>query len=618
MIKGKCICTPIMQKSMQLDDVVGHLIKNITDRWLLDIRETNPAILDMFHDSDQSPQRHMLPWSGEFAGKYLTNAAQIYSITRDPRLFSYLTSFVDELISYQKPNGYLGPWPQEYQLTGRAPVMGYCFDPDFKPHDSQTWDAWAHYHIMYGLMRWYELTEDQKVMTALRKIADLFCEKFFGENGYRLWNNGDQDMNLAPIHSFVLLYQLTGEEKYLQFAHEVEKDFEKPPAGDYIRCALAGQEFYQMPKPRWESLHSVQGIAELYLATGDEKYKQAFENIWWSILKTDVHNTGGFSSREQAVGDPYHNWQIETCCVIAYMATTVDMLRLTGDSVVADAMEWATYNSSLGSFSPSGRWSTYNTPMEGYKRANYHDIGFQCRPGSPDLNCCSVNAPRAFGMITDWAYMTEDTGALCVNYYGQGKTILYPDSNNTVTIKQQTDYPYNDHVRLTVSGWQDTERVLKLRIPYWSSNPTIMLNDLALSAPQAGSYYTIERIWHDGDVIDLDLGFCLRFWAGEKDYEGKSAIFYVPLLLCFDPYYDFHVDFEHLPRLDAQTMQVSRVENASYGGKLFTCTTAEGDTITLCDLYTAGISGNPYTTWFATDHVEKQPFSHDNIQRTMF
>ena len=328
-------------------------------------------------------------------------------------------------------------------------------------------------------------------------------------------------------------------------------------------------------------------------------------------------NTGGFSSREQAVGNPYNNWPVETCCVIAQMATTVDMIRLTGDSVAADMIEWATLNSSMGSFSPSGRWSTYNTPMEGYKRANYHEIGFQCRPGSPDLNCCSVNAPRAFGMITDWGYMTDDKGALFINYYGQGKAELHLDSHETVTISQKTGYPYDGKIRLTVNGLNGIRKALRFRIPFWSKHSGISLNDKVLEAPKAASYYTIDRVWQDEDTIELNLNFTLRFSAGEGNYEGKSSIFYGPLLLCFDPYYDFSIDFEHRPRVDAATMQILKVDTASRAGGLFTCTTADGGIIVLCDLYTAGISGNPYTTWFESDHGEKVPFSHDNIQRAI-
>ena len=90
-----------------------------------------------------------------------------------------------------------------------------------------------------------------------------------------------------------------------------------------------------MRKPRWESLLAVQGMAELYRITGDEKYKQAVIHIWKSIQKTDRHNTGGFSSGEQAQGNPYDPRAIETCCTVAWVGPFTDVIKLTDDSLFA-------------------------------------------------------------------------------------------------------------------------------------------------------------------------------------------------------------------------------------------------------------------------------------------
>jgi len=85
------------------------------------------------------------------------------------------------------------------------------------------------------------------------------------------------------------------------------------------------------------------------------------------------------------------------------MAMSVEMLRLTGDSRVADELELSLFNSGFGMMSPSGRWVTYDTPMDGARLASAHSIVFQSRAGSPELNCCSVNGPRALGLTGEWA-----------------------------------------------------------------------------------------------------------------------------------------------------------------------------------------------------------------------
>ena len=375
----------------------------------------NPAMLDMFRDRDRYPLRDMVPWAGEFAGKYLTSSVQILRLTGESDLRRHLGRFASELASLQAEDGYLGPWPRAFRLTGKAPNR----------RGMRTWDAWGHYHAMLGLLLWHEESGSGQALECARGIGDLVCGKFLGRKGRgrRLVDTGSSEMNLAVIHSLCLLYRKIPEQRYLDMALQIAGEFGAKgpdgPAGDYLRTALAGEEFYATPKPRWESLHPIMGMAELYWLTGEVDYRTAFEHIWWSIVKLDRHNNGGFTSGEKAQGNPYHRAAIETCCTVAWLAMSVEMLRMTGSSVVADEIELATLNSGFGLHSRSGRWVTYNTPMDGVRNASAHDIVFQARAGSPELNCCSVNGPRALGMIGDWALMRE-RGGLVLNWYGPG------------------------------------------------------------------------------------------------------------------------------------------------------------------------------------------------------
>ena len=93
------------------------------------------------------------------------------------------------------------------------------------------------------------------------------------------------------------------------------------------------------------------------------------------------------------------------------------MYKRQGESYPLDELELATFNGMLGAQHPSGRWWTYNTPMDGVRRASAHDIVFQAFPGSPELNCCSVNGPRGLAMLADWAADCFG-GDVHLNYYG--------------------------------------------------------------------------------------------------------------------------------------------------------------------------------------------------------
>jgi DUF1680 family protein len=408
-------CDRARQTLYQLEGYVAPYLQGVGEQWLKVAPLANPAMLEMFGDRDRRPYRDLVPWAGEFAGKYLTAAVQVLRLTGDHELHAALVRFVHELITRQAADGYLGPWPQAYRLSGRAPQLA----------GQPTWDAWGHYHIMLGLLLWHEQTGDHMALASAARIGDLFCALFLGDKRPRLVDTGATEMNLAPIHALCLLYRQTHERRYLALAEQIAREFAAidatglPLAGDYINQGLAGREFFETPKPRWESLHPLMGLAELYYLTAEERYRRAFEHFWWSIARLDRHNTGGFSSGEQAQGSPYHQGAIETCCTIAWIALSVEMLRLTGASIVADELELSTLNAVIGAHARSGRWVTYNTPMDGVRRASADEIVFQARAGSPELNCCSVNGARGFGMIGDWALL-HDADGLILNWYGPG------------------------------------------------------------------------------------------------------------------------------------------------------------------------------------------------------
>ena len=77
-----------------------------------------------------------------------------------------------------------------------------------------------------------------------------------------------------------------------------------PPAGDYLRNALAGKQFYQGSQTRWEALCGILGFAELAHATGDGNCRAAYQQIWWSLCEYERHNHGGVLSNEAAAGSP--------------------------------------------------------------------------------------------------------------------------------------------------------------------------------------------------------------------------------------------------------------------------------------------------------------------------
>lgn len=567
---------PIKLRRVTSGGVTCSLARNISRSWLIGLRESNPAILGMFAGRDMKPYRDLLPWSGEFAGKYITGAYYIWRETLDAALYAEIRTFIAELLSYQAPDGYLGCYASDCRLTGAmsgAPEK-----------TGATWDAWSHYHIMYGLLLWYGECGDPAYLEAAEKIARCFEAKFYGpaSGGRRLVDIGSSSMNLAPLHAFALLYGLTRKPEYLAFAEHVVSDLTDPEAGDFLRWSESGKEYYQCPRPRWESLHTVAGIAEMYRVTGEKRYLDCALRLHDSILRTDVHNTGAFSTDEQAVGNPWGAGPVESCCVVAYDALGIGLYGLTGGVSLLDQLEISHYNACLGMWSPSGRWSTYDTPMDGVRRANTDQISFQCRPGSPYLNCCSVNTPRGVGQFSDWAFSSAQDGALCVNAYEAGEY----ETCGGAKISISGNYPAPGRITVHVDGFSGR---VSLRVPGWSERTSVCTAGVTYK-PEKPGYLTLDCAGTFDASLDFD--YTPRFLRGGGRLDGLECVYVGPLLLGADADSVSGTPINELPPLDRGEMTGAAVS----GGKDLVSMPLSGG-ITLKDFYHLGASGCAYRTW---------------------
>ncbi|MCG3198419.1 MAG: hypothetical protein GHCLOJNM_02919 [bacterium] len=580
-----------------LDGMVGERVQANLENWLLRAPLANPGMLEMFRVRDRKPVPQLVPWAGEFVGKYLISAIQARRMVEDPRLEAILREVIGDLIGSQDEDGYLGPFPKDQRLLGN-------------------WDLWGHYHAITALLLWHEDTGDEAAKLAAIRAGDLVCATYL-DTDRRPLQAGSDEMNLSILTAMGRLHRHTGDDRYLRMMKVVEEDWEK--AGDYFRQGLAGIDFYRIPRPRWESLHDLQGLVELYRITGNEDYKTAFVNLWRSIAKFDRHNTGGFSTGEQAIGNPYTPGAIETCCTTAWAALSTDMLQLSGESVAADELELSLFNSILGSQHPSGRWWTYNTPMDGKREASAHTIVFQSRAGTPELNCCSVNAPRGLGVISEWGILKDSDGALVVNYYGPMRAALDLSPDLHVEIEQVTDYPVDGRIVVVVHPSRPGAAgfPIRLRIPKWSRKTTITsegftVDEKIIEAARSGAgngkgYVTLAREWKDGDRIEIHLDLSLRSWVGDGAAAGKVSIYRGPILLAFDQR-DNPYDCPDLPALNYSDIAALKGVSPEPSDKFPPMALVEGKgtddrTVRLRDFATAGAAGTEYLSWLPVENA---------------
>jgi hypothetical protein len=285
---------------------------------------------------------------------------------------------------------------------------------------------------------------------------------------------------------------------------------------------------------------------------------------------------------------------------------SIDMLRLIGDARVADEIELATFNGMIGGQHPSGRWWTYNTPMDGVRQSSAHSIVFQARPGSPELNCCSVNGPRGLGLLTEWAVLRTADGFV-LNYYGPSRFIVETKGGQRLALEQQTSYPVEGVIKLRIGLSKPERFTLRLRIPSWSGQTQLSTP----GRPVPGSYFPVEREWKDGDSVTLDLDLSLHYWAGERELDAKTSIYRGPVLLAFDPVYS-GMEPDAVPEMDALDMD-SRIEKPQRAIEplLLLSVKSRGDRVRLCDFATAGAYGNNYRSWLPVGNLAPASFERN-------
>ncbi len=388
------------------DGNLGEMIDKLGNHWFQDFIDANPFATEMFHIKGRDPKhpKQLMWWAGEFMGKHLLGGISLYKMSGNPELKKQIEVVIGRLMAVQEPDGYWGPFPENERLY------------------SNNWDVWGQYHLELAFLEWNELTKDKKILQYVEKNADYLSDHFL--HGKPINEVAWKEMNYAIMHSMGRLYRITGKEEYLNLMNQILEGFEDDDSGDYFRLGLKNQPFFTSGKPRWEALHPILGMVELYYITGDERYKRSFVNLMESIRDYDIHNTGAFSTEEQAIGTPYGEGPIETCCQVAWNAMQIDGIHLTADSRIADELETGLYNAIMGYTHPSCSWCTYNTPMDGVKRLAVQDISWQGCEGGPWLNCCTANFARGFGMLSKWELIRLKTCMLISMVLFRGRLTL--------------------------------------------------------------------------------------------------------------------------------------------------------------------------------------------------
>jgi DUF1680 family protein len=439
-------------------------------------------------------------WRCEYWGKWFTALGLADAYRSTPATRAKRDVAANALMATAAPDGYLGTRQPEHRLEG--------------------WDVWGCKYALLGLIADYDRTHSRVVLQAARREADVLI----GELGPGKrdiadigdWNGLPASSVLEPI---VLVYERTGEKKYLDFANYIVECWSRPskrlPGGmRLVQDALAGTNPDKMCSPKaYEMMSCFEGLCELYRATGKREDLDAAVDLAKGIVREEVTTVGvgtsgevwfdGANKQTAVVNKP-----METCVTVTWMKLCDQLLRLTGDPRYADELEKNLYNGLLGAMMPDGKWWAYFSGLMGVRVPSY------VQHKDVQLSCCVANGPRALMLTPFWAFMESADGPV-VNLYAPASAQV-----GRVKLVVSGDYPVSDQVAIHVTPDRAREFALTLRIPGWSEGAELKVNGKSL--PTSPGYKKIRRIWHRGGCGDAWL------WnagtGGEVERPGFASV----------------------------------------------------------------------------------------------
>jgi len=443
---------------------------------------------------------------GHFTGHYLSACALLAAHTGDAAVRERGIQLAHALAACQKAHGdgYLSAFPRELFVRLR----------EGKP-------AWAPFYtlhkIMAGLFDTYRLSGDRQALATLTGMAgwtERWVQPLDEVQMARVLEREYGGMNEVLYN----LAEVTAQSRWRRLAQRFDRRS--------LYAPLAAGEDQLQGLHANTTIPQIVGAARGFEVTGAPQLRSAASYFWQTVAGQRCYCTGGTSDGEhwnRAPGElaqELSGYTQESCCTYNMHKLTRLLFGWTADAALADYYERAWYNGILGVQHPgdgaklyylplqSGYWKLFGTPLE-------------------DFWCCSGSMAEAFAKLGDSIYFHDDTG-LYVN-------LFVPSELNwrerALRVVLDTRLPQEDTVRLTLHMERPQRLALRIRVPGWTSGGAAWLNGAALArfAPP-GTYLTLERTWHDGDEVQVQLPMRLQLEPLASD-PTLQAVRYGPLVL---------------------------------------------------------------------------------------
>ena len=456
-------------------------------------------------------------WRGEYWGKMMRGACFVWNYTRDDALYCVLRDTVEDILTTQDEEGRISSFKKEKELFG--------------------WDMWSRKYVLLGLQYFMEINEDEelngRIVAAMCRQVDYLMgilgpdKKSIFETS-QTWRGLNSSTILEPV---VRLYNITGEEKYLEFATYII-NCGGTALGNLVDLAVEDRLMpYQYPVTKaYEMMSFFEGVLEYYRITKEEKYKTAVLNYGRRIIETDITIIGSAGCTHELLdcaklrqSDPNtlegKELMQETCVTVTWMKYCSQLLLVSGEVAFADQIELALYNAYLGSLNTEKRvdqrtpernpewiqeymhFDSYSPLLAGSRGRQVG--GQQCMRDGHYYGCCACIGAAGIGLAHKVAVLHGKEG-LNLNFYIDGTLRTFTPNDRALRLSIDTAYPVDGKIRIAVAPEEEERFTLTLRVPAWCKKATLSVNGEEEQAVSCG-WVPLRRSWKAGDTVILHL-----------------------------------------------------------------------------------------------------------------
>lgn len=430
-------------------------------------------------------------------------------VLHDEKIIAETKLWLDKVFQSQRPDGSFGPM---------AVVKSYLNN-----NLGNNPDLWPNMIMVWCLQSWYDYSGDPRVINLVTKyfkwqmtIPEDKLLKLYWENS----RGGDN------LYSIYWLYNHTGEKWLLDLAERVHHNTANWMQKDSL--------------PNWHNVNIAQGFREpatYYMQSKDSFHLKATYNDFNLIRNLYGQVPGGMFGADENARKGYDDPRqaIETCGIVEEMASDEILIGITGDPFWADHCEDVAFNTFPASVMPDFKALRYLTaPNMVVSDSKNHAPGID--NDGPDLmmnpfisRCCQHNHGQGWPYYAEHLWMATPDNGVVAMLYNNCVVNAKVGSGKTVTLTEQTNYPFDENIKIGINVKGTVKFPLYLRIPGWCNNAKIIVNGKSLQHKNlAASYTIIERTWKDKDIIEVELPMHLttREWLKNKN---SVSVDYGPL-----------------------------------------------------------------------------------------